>query len=131
MERKGVCPGHIWSDCIPCILKMSLETSRLAGGREDEVKSIVEEILRLKPPRGELWDITSPEIVRDAWYIITEKFGQRDPLRKIKDEQNSKALQCYPHAREVVLGSKDPFLTALKLSIEGNAFDAMIGARMT
>ena len=119
---------HIWSDCIPCIVKMALETCRLAGGQEEEVKKIMEKVLALKPLRGEFWETTSPEIVRDAWNIITERFGQRDPLKKLKDEQNNKALQAYPRAKVTVEESKDPFLTALKLSIEGNAFDAMIGA---
>lgn len=118
----------IHPDCIPCILKMSLETSRLSSGREDEVKDIMEEVLRLKPMRGERWDITSPEVVRDIWNIIRKKSGQDDPLRAIKDGQNSKALKAYPRAKEIVLKSKDPFLSALKLSIGGNALDAMIGA---
>jgi damage-control phosphatase, subfamily I len=119
---------HIWSDCVPCILKMAAETCRLSGGREEEIKRMMEEILKLKPLRGEFWNITSPEIIRDAWNMITERFGQDDPLKKIKDEQNRKALQAYPRAKEIVNKSEDPFLTALKLSIEGNAFDAMMGA---
>jgi damage-control phosphatase, subfamily I len=120
---------YISSDCIPCILKMLVDTSRLAGGGEGETKSVMENILRLKPLRGEFWDITSPEIIRDAWNMITERFGQNDPLKMIKDEQNSKALRAYPHAREIVQESIDPFLTALKLAIQGNAFDAMMGAQ--
>jgi damage-control phosphatase, subfamily I len=119
---------HLSSDCLPCILKMLIETARLAGGGEEETKSVMKKILRLKPLRGELWGITSPEIIRDAWNLVTERFGERDPFKEIKKEQNRKALHAYPGAREIVEESKDPFLTALKLAIEGNAFDAMMGA---
>jgi len=120
---------QIWPDCIPCILKMSLEIARAAMKDEDEVKRFMEEVFKLKYFNDENWKLTSPDIIKDVWLKVIEFTGKSDPMREIKDEQNNKALTIYSHAKELVLKSKDPFLGAIKLAVVGNSIDAMTNVK--
>jgi uncharacterized protein with ATP-grasp and redox domains len=119
----------IWPDCIPCILKMSLETAHLVMKDEGQVRRFMGQILKLKYFRGEDWRVTSPEIIKNVWLKLLEASGEIDPMNEIKKEQNSKALEIYPVAKKMVLKSRDPFLAAIKLSIAGNAIDALTEVR--
>ena len=119
----------IWPDCIPCILKMSLETAHLVMKDEDEVRRFMKQILKLKYFRGEEWRVTSPEVIKNVWLKLLEVSGEADPMKEIKREQNSKALEIYPVAKKLVLENRDPFLAAIQLSIAGNAIDAMTKVR--
>jgi len=56
-----------------------------------------------------------------------EKYSEiKDPLKAKKEEQNQKALDIYPDARELIQKSKDPMVEALKLAIWGNSIDSMV-----
>jgi uncharacterized protein with ATP-grasp and redox domains len=119
----------IWPDCIPCILKMSLETAHLVMKDEDQVRRFMKQILKLKYFRGEEWRVTSPEVIKNVWLKLLEVSGEVDPMKEIKREQNSKALEIYPVAKKLVLKNRDPLLIAIKLGIAGNAIDAMTEIR--
>lgn len=117
----------IWPDCIHCILRMSLNTSRIIMKNKDQVRQFIEQILKLKALKGEDWNVTSPEIIRDVWRIINRLSGLDDPLKKIKKEQNDAAIKIYSFAKRFISESYDPFLEALKFSIAGNSIDLMTG----
>ena len=119
----------IWPDCFPCILKMSLEIAHLVMKDEDQIRRFMKQILKLKYFRGEDWRVTSPEVIKNVWLKLLEVSGEVDPMKEIKREQNSKALEIYPVAQKLVLASRDPLLAAIKLSIAGNAIDAMTKIR--
>lgn len=118
---------RICADCIPCLLKMSLDVARLSIKDEGGLQAFIADILAMPPLKGEEWDITSPEIVFSIWEKMVQITGDPDPLREIKAEQNRKALALYERARDHVRRSPDPFLTALKFATAGNAMDAMVG----
>lgn len=118
----------IWPDCIPCITRVSIDAARLAGMDERQVARLVSEVLQAKPLRGENWNITSSEVIRDIWVRIQEMSGEADPFKAFKAEQNQAALQSYPGAKELVMNSDDPVLESLKLAIGGNSMDAMLSA---
>jgi uncharacterized protein with ATP-grasp and redox domains len=117
---------HIWPDCIPCIEKMALGLGRLALKDEARIRQFMTDVMKLPPLRGENWDVISPRVVREVWRILLDYSGDRDPMREVKAEQNRRALEIYPLAKELVLRSPDPFLNALKLAIAGNELDAMV-----
>jgi uncharacterized protein with ATP-grasp and redox domains len=104
---------------------MSLGIARLVMKDEEQVTRFTEDILKLKPLRGEEWGVTSPEVIRIVWRKILEMTGEADPLREVKKEQNNGALRIYPFAKEVVLKSSDPLHDAVKFAIMGNSIDAM------
>jgi len=115
----------IWPDCIPCIFNMSLGIARLAMKDEGQIRRLMEEILKLRYFTGEDWEVTSPEVVKHVWYKISEISGDTDPMREIKKKQNNRALEIYSISKEKVLKNQDPLLEAIKISVAGNAIDAM------
>ncbi|MGB9629273.1 MAG: damage-control phosphatase ARMT1 family protein [Thermodesulfobacteriota bacterium] len=123
--KKGKVLMKIWPECIPCIIKMSLDVIRTSVKDENQIKRFLEDVLTWKPFRGEDFSITSPEIIRNVWLKFRVHFGLVDPLKTKKDGDNWKALKIYPDLKEVVKKSKDPVLEALKLSILGNSIDSM------
>ena len=116
----------IWPDCIPCIMKMSLGIAYLVIQDNGHVRRFLNQILKLKYFRGEDWEVTSPEVIKQVWLMLLEVTGQADPMKEIKKEQNRKALEIYPVAKKSVLESHDPLLEAIKLAIAGNSIDAMV-----
>jgi uncharacterized protein with ATP-grasp and redox domains len=96
---------------------------------EGQVRRFVEQVLKLKYFRGEDWRVTSSEVIKSVWLKLLEVSGEADPMKEIKMEQNSRALEIFPVAKKMVLKSPDPFLAAIKLSIAGNAIDAMTKVR--
>ena len=115
----------IWPECIPCVLKMSLDVMRTLTNDEKQIKRFLTEVLELKPLRGEDYSITSPEMTRNVWLKIKEFSGLEDPLKAKKEEQNRKALNLYPGAKEIIKKSNDPIVETLKLAILGNSIDSM------
>lgn len=115
----------IWPDCIPCILKMSLEVARQAMKDESQLTSFMQEALEVTHLRGGDWAVTPPELIRDIWLKINEISGDGDPLKEMKAEQNRQALELCPLAKELVSKSRDPLLEAVKLAVLGNSRDFM------
>jgi uncharacterized protein with ATP-grasp and redox domains len=116
----------IWPDCIPCIMKMSLGIAYLVMQDKGQVEKFLNHILKLKYFRGEDWEVTSPEVIKQVWLRLLEVSGKADPMKEIKREQNRKALEIYPVAKKTVLKSHDPLLETIKLAIAGNSIDAMV-----
>lgn len=116
----------IWSDCIPCTLRLSLNLARSALRSEPEVDAFMREVLALPAFSQGDWNLTSPHLAGAIWRLLVERSGDPDPLAAAKADQNQAALALYPAAREYVFASSDPFLEAVKLSILGNAIDAMV-----
>jgi hypothetical protein len=106
---------------------MSLTIARLGIKEEDRIRDFTDKVLQLRPLCGKNWHILAGEVIRDIWYILEEITGERDPMKEIKADQNRKAMQIYPSAKELVSKNHDPFMTALKFSIAGNALDNMVG----
>ncbi|MHB1343833.1 MAG: damage-control phosphatase ARMT1 family protein [Thermoleophilia bacterium] len=116
----------IWSDCIPCSLRLALSLARSALRSEEEVEAFMREVLALPAFSAGDWNLTSPHLTGAIWRLLVERSGNPDPLAQAKAAQNTAALALYPAAREHVVRSSDPFLEAVKLAILGNAIDAMV-----
>ncbi len=119
----------IESDCIPCILNMSLNALRKAVNGPDEEKVVFEKVLHIPALRGESWNMTSAEVVEQVMKIIADYTREADPFLKDKVAQNKKLLEIYPSLQEMVNNSDEPLFTAVKLAILGNAIDAMVSNR--
>lgn len=117
---------QIWSDCIPCTLRLALNLARSALPSEREVDGFMREVLAMSAFSEGDWSLTSPHLTGDIWRLLVERSGDPDPLAEVKARQNAAALAIYPAARKYVLGASDPFLEAVKLAILGNAIDAMV-----
>ena len=113
-------------DCIPCILKMTLSSLRKLPLDESSVKALYADILRLPALRGQVWDITSPEIIEDVWKKIVAKVNSRDPFSETKSKQNQKIMALYPLLEKMINDAADPLKLAVKLAILGNSMDFMV-----
>lgn len=118
----------IWPDCIPCTLRMSMNIARIAVQDETQISEFTKEVLKLDYYSGNNWNITSPEIIRDVWFIMQRILGVKDPLKQMKKEQNDAALKIYPYAKNYISTSSDPFFESLKFAISGNSIDIMTGS---
>ncbi len=116
-----------WPDCVPCILKMSVDIARNTFKDEEYIRLFFEKIMSLRYFRENAWDITPPEIIKDIWQIMERTTGMKDPLAEKKRIQNDIAMNIYPSAKSIVRESNDPFAEALKWSISGNFIDIMAG----
>ncbi len=113
-------------DCIPCILNMSLHYLRKLSLGEEQVNKICSDILTLRPLRGEIWDITSPEIIEPIMKKIMSAVGSHDPFAVERVKQNQKMLTLYPQLQKMVKTAEHPFKAAAHLAGLGNAIDVML-----
>lgn len=108
-------------DCYPCVLRQAVEASRMAGASLAQARRIVLETLDILKvlPEG----ATPPEIVSRIQKLVRELTGNNDPYLQVKQESTVKALGMLPDLRKIVSASKDPFETAIRISIAGNIID--------
>lgn len=116
----------IEEDCIPCILKMTLNGLRSTFREVRELRPIFHEIVKKVMGSDEIWNYTSAEIVEKVLVLIHELSGENDLFNNIKKETNQKILQLYGDLQKQILKSQDSLLEALKLSIIGNSIDTMV-----
>jgi uncharacterized protein with ATP-grasp and redox domains len=115
----------LWPDCIPCIMRMCLEVAHEAWRDERRTQALMEDVLSLEVLRGEDWEVTPPEVIRDVWLKIIDVCGRPDPLRGMKVKQNRKILHRYASCKELVYASHQPLVEATKLAVAGNSMDSM------
>ena len=116
----------VWSDCIPCTLRLALSLARSAFASEEEVDAFMREALTMPAFSAGDWSRTSAHLSGGIFRMLVERSGDPDPLAQAKAGQNAAALALYPAAREHVFAASDPFSEAVKLAILGNAIDAMV-----
>jgi len=115
-----------WPDCMACLLTMSLAVARRVTRNEAEAREFLrDEVMASGLVSEASFERFTPEIVRDIWIRLTDRYGDPDPLRDERRLQNEAALALYPEARVYVTRSPDPLVAAVKLSIAGNMLDAM------
>ena len=113
-------------DCIPCILNMSLNYLRKLPVSEEQVNRIYSDILSLRPLRGEMWNITSPQVIEPIMKKIMTAVGSNDPFAAEKRKQNQKMLALYPKLQKIVRSAEQPLRKAAHVAILGNAIDVMM-----
>lgn len=70
------------------------------------------------------WDkLYSPEFSRELHVLLKSYTHNPDPYRDEKKKYNDRALKLFPGLKSMVVQSKDPFETSLKLAIAGNIID--------
>jgi uncharacterized protein with ATP-grasp and redox domains len=111
----------LYLDCYPCFFDQILKTSRMLTIDEKKTKDILAEFGKLLP--GISAEATPPEIGREAYRIISEKTGIKDPYKEIKRRCTQQALILYPQLKELIVSSEDPLLTAIRVAIAGNIID--------
>lgn len=111
----------IYLDCIPCFLRQTLVTARIATEDERKIREALDKVCILLPKIS--LDATPPEIGREVYRTINRVIGIEDPYYDIKKEYTRYLLKLYPDLKKRVASSSDPLLSAVKLAIAGNIID--------
>jgi uncharacterized protein with ATP-grasp and redox domains len=108
-------------ECIPCLIRQTIETARISGLDEQQQQALVKNTLHF------LQTIDSskspPELGKDLYTMISRETGIADPYKEIKTRMNQELLKFYPELKRMIYLSDDPVLLAAKLAAAGNAFD--------
>lgn len=108
-------------DCIPCIIRQSLDSARLVTDDERIHEQILREVLEAAA-RMDL-EQSPPVMAQTIHRRLRELCGQADPYRKAKHHFNQLALELYPKYRVHLQRVENPLEVAVRLAIAGNIID--------
>ena len=111
----------IYLDCLPCLLRQSIDASRLASDKEEIQEAIVQEAIGLISNYQDYR--YSPEIGREIHQIVKKHTNIPDPYKGIKEESIKTALEIYPSLKHFLYGKSDRLYWALKIAATGNIID--------
>jgi len=116
----------IFLECLPCLLKQSLEAARITTDAEAVQQRIMTGAI------GVLNEYEkyryAPELFQAVWQIIRDQTGIEDPYLAVKQENIQEALKILPQLREFVAGKADRLHWALKTAATGNIIDKAVYA---
>ena len=109
------------SDCIACMFRQALNTTRMVV---DDPEMELEVLRRLA---GRVLDMdvedTPAGLSMPVYEIVSELTGVKDPFRERKEESNRTALDLEPGLRKRIEKSSDPLDAALHAGAAGNIID--------
>lgn len=116
-------------DCMPCLLRQTLEAARHVTGDARVHEQIVRDVLRMA---AEL-DLgrPAPFVGQTIHRRLRELTGVKDPYRAAKSHANRLAVDALPELAAIVRRAPDPLLAAAQLSIAANAIDLGAAAGLT
>lgn len=108
-------------ECIPCLVRQTLESLTYATPDPALRETILREALRhiAEMPMHE----SPPHMATLIHRMIRERCGCDDPYKAVKARSNEAALALLPRMRDLVRHAPDPFEAAVRLSIAGNVID--------
>jgi len=116
-------------DCIPCVVRQSLEAVRIASASP----VVQEQVLRTVLQWAAVMDMNDspPVLAQRVHRYIRKLAGVADPYRAAKDRWNQAALQLLPDLRTLVNGAADPLALAARLAVAGNVIDFGVNGHLT
>ncbi len=108
-------------DCIPCLIRQTLDAVRLITDDSIIRTQVVQNVLQLLGS-ADLHE-TPPFIAQKIHRLIRQLTKADDPYRQIKYRFNILALALYPKLERLVAESRKPFETAVRLALAGNVID--------
>ena len=108
-------------DCLPCFLKQTLQTVRLATDNPVLQKEILDRIARLLPEID--FELSPPENSVRVYDTIAEMTGCPDPFRVIKHTSNKLGKALLPLVQKTIDTAPDPLYTAFLYSVAANIID--------
>ena len=108
-------------DCIPCMIRQTIDAARLGTASEDLQRQVLNQVLAHLQQVD--YQLAPPEIGKQIFKIIHDLTGCSDPYRDLKLRYNKFALQHYDSLKHQVYLNEDPVLLAAKLAVLGNLPD--------
>ncbi len=116
----------LYLDCYPCILRQTLQACRIAGVPEKEQIGIMGEMMSLLQEVDP--SSRPPDIAARMHKLIRNLTKCGDPYLELKQTSTKNALSLYTELKRKISESKNPFDTAVRLSIAGNIIDFGTGS---
>jgi len=120
---------HTYLDCIPCLLRQSLESARRFSPDPQIHEQILRDVLRLtleldlqRPP---------PWVGQRIHRRLRELTGVADPYLAAKQRFNRLAREALPALAARVDQAADPLLTAAGLAVAANAIDLGVAGELS
>lgn len=108
-------------DCIPCFMKQTLATGRVATSDELLIKEMLD-VIGNKIASFSV-ESTPPEMGKIIYRTIREMTGNNDPYKNQKAIHIAQAIKLYGSLQEHVNTSDNKLLTAIRIAIAGNVID--------
>jgi damage-control phosphatase, subfamily I len=108
-------------DCIPCLIRQTLNAVRLATSDENIHISVLRKALKAVSIMD--LDLCPPLMGQHIHRLIREQTGSPDPYKSVKDMCNRYALALFPELEAMIRVSERPFESAVRLAIAGNIID--------
>lgn len=116
-------------DCIPCLLRQSLDASRMVSADPAVHEQTLREVLAWAADAD--LDDSPPRMGQRLHHRLREVTGVADVYREAKDAHNALAAALLPDLRARVEASEDPFDLAVRLAIAGNVIDLGVNGRVS
>lgn len=115
-------------ECIPCLVRQTLDATRMVGTDEVNRELILRKVLQLL---GETdFQNSPPAIAQQIHRIIREATGVADPYQQIKEQLNRTAMDLYPELKRSIALAGEPLIKAIRLAIAGNAIDMGVNGNL-
>jgi damage-control phosphatase, subfamily I len=116
-------------DCIPCILRQSLEAVRMVSSDTNMHEQILRNVLQWA---GEMDLNQSPPAMAQRFHrYLREMTGVDDPYRQAKERLNQLALELIQPFQARVKADSDSLQMAVRLAIAGNIMDMGVIGNLT
>jgi damage-control phosphatase, subfamily I len=116
-------------DCIPCLLRQSLEAARNASQDVRVHEQLLRHTLRMI---AELDLARSPPHAAQAIHQrLRELTGAKDPYQEAKRRFNRLAMESLPALTAIVRAADDPLLAAARCAVAANAIDLSVASVIT
>ncbi|MGV8027232.1 MAG: DUF89 domain-containing protein [Anaerolineaceae bacterium] len=112
---------QVYFNCYPCLLRQVVDAISYLDLDEKETREILNRSMQdlINMEDG----LTSSEFAARLHHNIIQKAGGVDPYRYVKEMSLEKAAEQFDYARELIISSKDPLETAIKICTAGNIID--------
>jgi len=116
-------------DCIPCLVRQSLEMARVVTDDTVVHERILREVLSwaVEMDMGQPPPVMAQRIHRKLCKIT----GTEDPYREAKAAQNRMAMRILGELESEIGASDDPLITATRIAIAGNVIDIGVNGDVT
>lgn len=108
-------------DCIPCMIRQTIETARIAVDNKELQRKTINAILHYLQQAK--FDVSPPELGKQIYKIIKDITGSEDPYYDLKFKFNKYALKHYAGFKRLIYLNENPILLAAKLAISGNLLE--------
>ena len=116
-------------DCIPCLIRQSLDSVRLVTADERIHEQILREVLQAAGRMD--FEKSPPAIGQEVHRRIRQLCGDEDPYRQGKDRFNRLAMGLRPGLQRSIEQADNPLETAVRLAIAGNVMDLAVKSSLS